>query len=424
MVLIIFLQRWDYERMLWVGPQQEGKEVPVIDAPRREGELECLHGKFAPLASFFPCAPPPNPADLPFHTSFGVGVGRAWFVEGVKVLQTESGWTDIDKQCSLGNMVWPRPTLQWEGDDRKDRLPDASSALDLEDAWNGGNSLQLTLSGPGSDAEDAFFRCVWLPVQSLAITPKVSYEAHLIYKIDPDTKVDLDLGLSVKLLPNGTHAVQVTPIATSRSDFPGGWTILSIQFELPTDHLSDILATVGLVVGFAAEDPTETYKFSLVLGQLTVFPKSPGGTSTQQPRLLWADFKSAPSPNAIDKWSGTLTWEVATSFTPLTNVTVTTPEDPNPAWLLDNSDIWFPSFLYFNIYIQNHASDGVVSPPGSAVFIGTTGLSGQAQAFFVDPKSIPEETAQASGVRFLVQGVTDRGEVLKWEQCIFVDVRL
>jgi mannosyl-glycoprotein endo-beta-N-acetylglucosaminidase len=317
--------------------------------------------------------------------------------------------------------------LDWEGDERTDKVPDASSALDLENAWNGGNSLRLTLSDPGSDAEDAFFRCVWLPIQSLAITPKLSYEAHVVYKIDSGDKVDLDLGLSVKLLPGNTHhTTLVNPISANRSDLTGSWTAVSIQFELPTDHptdhLNDVLATIGLVVGYATEDPTEACKFSILLGQMTVFPTSPRGVSVQQPRLLWADFKPTPSPSAIDKFSGALTWEVAVSFTPLTNISVTSPEDPNPAWILDSSDKWFPAFLYFNIYIQIHMSDGGVPAPESAIFIGTTGLNGRARQFFVDPKSLPEEITQAKGVRFLVQGVTDRGEVLKWDQCIFVDV--
>lgn len=414
---------WNYERTMWLGPQTEGEEVPVPDAPRREGEPECPHGKFEPLVSFFPQTPPPNPADLPFYTSFGVGVGRAWFVEGVKVLQTEDGWTDIDKQCSLGNMVWPRPILAWENDEQKDKVPNASSALNLDDAWNGGNSLLLTVSGAGSDAEDAFFRCVWLPVQSLAITPRLSYEALLTYKVSSGAHLDFDLGLSAKLVTNNIQQdILVNPIAVNSTDLSGGWTTLSIQFELPTDHLCDVLVAIGLVIGFAAEDPTEAYEFSILLGQITIFPTPTRSVSAQQPRLLWADFKSTPSTDT--NFSGILTWEVAASYTPLTNIAVTSPEDPNPIWILDASDKWFSVFLYFNIYVQPYTSDGIVSEPETAVFIGTTGLNGHAQAFFVDPSSLPREITQAKGVRYLVQGVTDRGEVLKWAQCVFVDVRL
>ena len=415
---------WRYERTLWVGPEKEGEEVSVPDMPRREGEPECPHGNFEFLISFFPRTPPPNPADLSFYTSFGVGVGNAWFVEGTKVLETEIGWTDIHKQSSLGNMVWPRPNLAWEGDKRTDKIPGVTPALDLSDAWNGGNSLRLTVSGPGSDAEDAFFRCVWLPVQSLAVTPRLPYEACIIYKTDSSAHIDLDLGLSVKLLSgNIQHTVLVNPITMDSNDLPGGWTTMSIQFELPIEHLGDVLAAIGLVIGFAAEDPTEAYEFSILLGQITVFPSSAQGVSVQHPRLLWADFKSTAS-NAVDKFSGVLTWEVATSYIPLLNVIVTSPEDPNPAWILDPSDKWFPTFQYFNIYIQPYTSEGTISAPESAIFIGTTGLDGHAKRHFVDKKCLPEEVTLAKRVRFLVQGVTDRGEVLKWVQCVFVDVEL
>lgn len=411
-------QWWHYERTLWFGPH---KEVPKPDA----GASKCPHGKFEPLVTFFPQTPPPNPADLPFYTSFGVGVGRAWFVEGAKVLQTENGWTDIDKQCSLGNMVWPRPILTWEGDEQTDNAPDASSALDLDDAWNGGNSLRLTVSGLGSDSEAAFFRCVWLPVQSLAVTPKLSYEARVVYKVDSGAHLDIDLGLSVKVLSKDIQdTMLISPVTASSPDHAGGWKTLSIHFELPSEHADDILAALGFVIGFAAEDPAATYEFSVLLGQMVVFPTSNPGVSAQRPRLLWADFGYSSFPTVTNKLCGLLTWEVAASYAPLTNITITFPEDPDPAWIPDTSSGSFPVFLYFNIYVQPYMSNGIVSAPENAIFIGTTGLSGYSQSFFVDPKCLPEDIMIANKVRFLVQGVTDRGEVLQWVQCVFVDVQL
>lgn len=410
---------WDYERKLWLGPQKAGEAVHVPNAPRREGEPECPHGKFEPLVSFFSRVPPPNPADLAFYTSFGVGVGRAWFVEGTKVLQTETGWTDVDKQSSLGDLLWPRPTLAWDGDERSEALPNAAVALNLADAWNGGNSLRLNVSGAGSDAEDAFFRCIWLPIQSLAITPRRTYEAHIVYKVDTSAQVDFDLGLSVKLLNDDAELpVHITPITASHCDLPGGWTTRSIQFEIQADHPKDILTAVGLVIGFATEDPTEAYKFSLLLGQVAVFPADPHSTSTHQPKILWADFKSSGG----SKFSGVLTWEIASSFAPLANINITAPDDPNPVWILDTSTQWFPSFIYFNIYIQVPELGGNFPAPDKSIFIGTTGLDGRAQRFYVDPQCLPKSVGQAKSVRFLVQGVTGRGEVLKWEQCVFVNV--
>lgn len=413
---------WAYERKLWLGPETDGEDIHVPIAPRREGEPECIHGKSQPLIKFFPQSPPPNPADLAFHTSFGVGVGRAWFVNGAKVLQTENGWTDIDKQGSLGNLLWPRPTLTWEGEELAgDKIPKASCTLNLEDAWNGGNSLRLTVSGTESDAEDAFFRCVWLPIQSLAITPLKSYEAHVIYKFDSSLSGEADVGLSVKLASDqGQRTINVKPISSGHTNLPGGWATLSMQFELPTDYRDDVLVNIGVVIGYAMDEPAKAYDFSLSLGQINVFPTSPVASSAHQPRLLWADF--AASTDNDNKVSGVLTWEVAASFAPLTNIAVTSPEDPNPAWILNSSNKWFPEFLYFNIYMQVHTSDGTVSSPKTATFIGTTGLDGRRHRFFVDPKILPDEAVKAGSVRYLVQAVTDRGEVLKWDQCVFVDV--
>ena len=64
---------------------------------------------FLPIASFFPRHPPPEPSQLSFHTNFCPGSGKAWFVEGVKVFQIDSGWTDVEKQTSVGDMIWPSP---------------------------------------------------------------------------------------------------------------------------------------------------------------------------------------------------------------------------------------------------------------------------------------------------------------------------
>ncbi|KAG2111423.1 glycosyl hydrolase family 85-domain-containing protein [Suillus cothurnatus] len=103
---------WEYERKLWVGPADPQEVVPVPDAPRRPGEPECPHDAFEPVSSFLVHATPPNPSQL-----------------------TENGWTDVDKQSSIGNLVWPRPSVTWENND-------SSSMLDMSDAWNGGNTLK------------------------------------------------------------------------------------------------------------------------------------------------------------------------------------------------------------------------------------------------------------------------------------------
>lgn len=413
---------WAHERTLWVGPQTAGDVVEVPPPPSRDGEPECLHGPFVPLSSFFPRRPPPNPRALPFFTSFCPGVGRAWFVGGAKVLQTEAGWTDLDKDCSLGDLLWPRPTPQWEDDTRKEQLPGASTTLSMDDAWLGGSSLRLSLSIPGSDAEDAFFRCYWLPVQSLAITAGISYEMFIVYKVDSNNAVEFDLGLSVKSLAGTiTKEFTITPMSIQDTDdVTGGWSKLAVRFSLQSSHPTDILSAAGLIVGLISEDPTEPLNVSIIVGALSVYPSpSSPGLSIQQPKVLWVDFRPDPSGHP-SPFVGTLTWDVAAYFAPLTDGTLPSSEDPQPLWKLDST---FPAFLYFNIFVQPHEPDGVVPPPDNATFIGTTGLRGVENSFYVDPACIPPGVDEAHSVHFYVQGVTSHGHILGWQSCAFVAVR-
>ncbi|KAF7979518.1 hypothetical protein HWV62_42090 [Athelia sp. TMB] len=389
---------WDFERKLWLNPSKE-----------KDSESENPQ----PLVSFFTPRPPPNPAGLAFYTSFCAGVGRQWFVEGVKVLQTE--WTDVDKQTSLGDLLWPRPALVWEGGDRAEALPEASVSLDLGSAWNGGSYLRMNVTGQGSGEEDASYRCIWVPIQSLSITARRSYEAHVVYKLDPSTRVIFDIGLSVKII-NGTAElpVKITPISVP-SDLAGGWSELAIQFEISADQPHDITSAVGLIIEYVSKEPTIPYTFSLSLGQVTVSPAHPPNTTLYQPKLLSAAFKAIPDTTI----SGVLTWETASVFPPIADINnIPPPDDPNPAWNIDQS---LPAFLYYNIYVQLPAASGQFPQPDQSVFIGTTGLDGRERRFFVDPACLPDGVSQAQKIRFLVQGVTTHGEVLKWEQCVFVD---
>ncbi|KAI0059337.1 hypothetical protein BV25DRAFT_1889956 [Artomyces pyxidatus] len=411
---------WAHERKLWLGPASpsEKVEVPEMPPPRREGEPECPHGDFRALSSFFDTNPPPDPADLPFCTTFSPGVGFAWFVNGVAVLPaTSHGWTDIDKQGAIGDQLWPRPELKWEDREGSDAPPTASSTFCFDDAWMGGNSLRIAVSAQGSEAEDAFFRCVWLPVQSFSVTPGKLYDASIIFKpvhgVDPD--VDLDVGLSLKLLNGDVAPLTVSSI--SAEDLAGGWTRQSLQFTLT----KSAPLFIGLMVGFATGDPTLDISFGVLLGQMSVFPSAPSplaGIVTATPRILWADFR-----RTHPRLSGTLTWETAACFPPvLPIVDIPAPDDPNPIWRLDMSAQWFPKFAYFNVYVQPHLPGGNVEGPERAAFVGTTGLDGRACRLFVEEAMLPEIVVRAKDVRFYVQGVTDRGEVLSWDRCVFADV--
>ena len=414
-------QWWEYERKLWIGPADLQEVVPVPDAPKRPGEPECPHGAFKPVSSFFARATPPDPAQLVFCTTFSPGVGRSWFVEGVKVLQTEDGWTDVDKQSSLGDLVWPRASVVWEDNDRPEPLPSASSMLDTSDAWNGGNTLKLSISCAGSTAEDAFFRCVWLPVQSLNVTSRMSYDVHIVYKTTACEGTDLDLGLSVKpLMTDGGALSEVTVGASIQSDLKHGWSRQVLSFSLSSTTNASI--AIGLIIGFTAEDPSQSLDFSISLGQLAVYPSSPSPrVSKGTPGILWAKFQSTKPIFNLNGLSGFLTWDIASSFPRLTPRTISSSEDPDPIWILDDTKSRFPSFLYFNVYVNPHPRSGSIAGVAAAVFLGTTGLDGRANRFYVDWTILPQNMKGARGLRFYVQGVTDTGEVLPWEMCSHVD---
>jgi mannosyl-glycoprotein endo-beta-N-acetylglucosaminidase len=406
---------WEAERRLWVGPPANVTVPPMTK--RYNEELDCLHGPFRPFSDFFATLPPPDPVLLPFCTSFSPGVGFSWFVNGAVVMpRIEHGWTDIDKQSALGDMLWPKPQLRWE--DREgttEPVPDASSALYFDDAWLGGNSLQVVFNATGSDAEDAFFRCVWLPIQSLNVTPLVEYTVHVIFKVVPtiDPPVDVDVGLSIKY-----PGSKLEPSAISvAEDLTGGWTRQTLTFALP-ENLRVAPVTAGLVVGFATEDPSKEVQFSILLGQLAVYPAPPPPSShlsLASPRILWADFQRRGEDRS--RSGGVLTWEIAASFPPISLPRAAPAVDsPTPLWSVDSSDDGFPSYAYFNIY-----AGAALGGPTRATFIGTTGLDGRANRFYVDWEVLPDVVKHLKDLRFFVQGVTDHGEVTEWGQCAFVD---
>ncbi|KAG5637429.1 hypothetical protein H0H81_004588 [Sphagnurus paluster] len=412
-------QWWAYDTKLWFGTLP-GDTVVVPEAPRRKGEPECPHGAFEPIASFFPRNPPPDPFDLPLHTTFSPGVGRAWFVNGVKVHQAPDGWTSVDKQGTVGDMVWPRPTALWEVNQCDEPFPDIRPTICFEDAWNGGNSLRLGLSFAGSSAEeDTMYRCVWVPIQSVSFKKGRLYEAVIIYKTDAPHHIDLDIGLSLKSISGDSLAesLELTPIPDIY--LAESWSKLAIRFSAPKTQDPSLFVTgaLGLVVAVISEEPSDAFELTIRLGQLNVYSVPPQNTAVYSPSILWADFV-APR---------TLTWEVSALFPPMSPVSVKSPEDAISAWTIYPSNNWFPKYMYFNIYVLPHNSGETVGQPEEATWLGTTGWDGIKNRFLVVPETLPFwplATGTTRKVRFYIQGVTDRGEVLPWERSVFVDYDL
>ena len=407
---------WETERRLWIGPvvPNENVDVPPL-VKRREDEPDCFHGPFRPFSDFFPTHMPPDPALFPFCTTFSPGVGYAWFVNGREVLaRTDAGWTDVDKQGTLGDKLWPRPAVQWEDRESTEPVPEASSALCFDDAWLGGNSLRVAFNVTGSNAEDAFFRCVWLPIQTLSVTSHFRYTVHIVFKSQSGVgpPVDVDIGLSVKCLLSES-ALDISAISTAE-DLAGGWSRQTLTFTV-SDKQKDTPVIAGLVIGFTTEDTLQKLQFSILLGQLAVYLAPPTPTphlSLASPQILWADFRLKEGGK-----SGVLTWEMAAVFPPISLPVTNPPADsPTPLWSLDNSSRAFPSCSYFNIYVGS-----ALGGPQKATFIGTTGLDGRANRFYVDLALLPNVVKDLKEKRFYVQGITDRGEVMEWERCVFVD---
>ncbi|KAG5642137.1 hypothetical protein DXG03_003567 [Asterophora parasitica] len=263
------------------------------------------------------------------------------------------------------------------------------------------------------------WRCVWIPVQSVTVTKGRQYEATVVYKADSPPDVELDIGLSVRLESGDHTSVEVTPIPTTDSELPGSWSKLTIQFSVPHDNdAPNATGALGLVVAIVTEDSSLPVDIPLRLGQLNVSALLPQAAATHTPALLWADF-SAEGARA------TLKWEVAATFPPLTSINIKTPNDPVPAWAIHPSNAWFPRYVYFNIYALPFTRDGRVGQPEQATWIGTTGWDGQRNRFELGLDDLPFASEDQSGkVRFYVQGVTDRGVVLPWKDCVFVDGNL
>ena len=426
---------WEYESKLWVGPVSGTVEVPR--APRRKDEPECTHGPFLPITSFFPRSSPPDPADIRFHTTFCPGTGLAWFVKGVKVYESKRGWTDIDKQTSVGDMVWPRPKLYWD-DHRKDIIPTALSSFCMDDAWNGGNSLRISISCPESDNELAAYRPLWHPIQLLSLKPQRHYHASVVCKLDGNLPKDVRTEIALALKPpagsspNSPHPI-FDMTSTTTTELSRGWNKIDFQFTLQSSTANPQIIVrletleIGLFIAITMESDEPTKKsleLSLLVGQLNVSTSLPPSFSEGDAVVLWADY--TPEATIVEpaggRPRGTLSWEVAACLPRISRISVASPEDPISAWDIQPTAIsWFPSFLYFNIYAQPFIDQWNVEEV-EATWIGTSGWDGQKFGFDVLPENLPFEVPPNHKVRFHIQGVTDKGEVLKWDRCTFVDV--
>ncbi|KAF8654872.1 hypothetical protein AX16_003333 [Volvariella volvacea WC 439] len=406
---------WKYDRHLWVGLAEGNSGVNLPDAPMKRGELPCTHGPFTTLSQFFTNKPPPNPLLSPLYVSFSPGIGNAWFVQGRKVFEAAKGWTDIDKQTSLGDLVWPRPELRWEGGDWEDEIPKGEPELCFDDAWNGGSSLKLQIDWKGSESETAAYRCIWVPMQSVALSTGQSYDVSIVYKIQTAGEdSQLEIGLSVNALDKGEAVMTIEPVENDSGEVGAGWSKLTVQAE--RSDQKETANAVGLVVALMAEDPTQDIQTSILVGQISVSPTISSTLTPHTPQIVWVDHEHDSKSN-----TGTLAWEIASSYPYARLTAIKSPDDAIVPWK-PHPTTHLPSFAYFNIFAQHFNADSTIGPAENAIWIGTSGLDGYSRRFLALKENLEARNIKQERVRYYVQGVTANGEVLSWDKCAYVDV--
>ncbi|KAF9449023.1 glycoside hydrolase family 85 protein [Macrolepiota fuliginosa MF-IS2] len=455
---------WQEERDLWVGSPDPNAVMPLPKNPK--AKPDDIPGPFKPFSAFFPRLPPPDPIDVPFHTTFCPGVGRSWFVSGSPVTQFAVGWTDVDKQTAMGDLLWPFPELQWEADN-EGTVPNVAVSVNMDDAWNGGTSITLNFTET-EVKQDVAFRSFWAPIQTLTLTTQKSYTASIVYKVLPGAEsLDLDFALSVRPLQDPTTGTTanaiISPDSITTTDVTNSWAKITIQFTLtdapPTTVSVD--SAIGLVITSVSNDTTIPFALALLLGQINVHATPSSTVDPNTPSILWADYQTitvstTPSPKEPQPPSGDphlnatpttkdlteITWHPATSLEQVGTITITSPDDPNCAWKPEPplASEWFPGFVYFNIYAaapdaaaqiqaQARTEQSVMNFAGNdsvMTWLGTSGADGAVGKgkleFAFDRTQLPTELAGLTKLRIFVQGVLDTGEILDWAKCAYVDV--
>jgi mannosyl-glycoprotein endo-beta-N-acetylglucosaminidase len=255
-----------------------------------------------------------------------------------------------------------------------------------------------------------------VPIQSIPVYPGQSYNVSLIYKTDAP---DLDLGAAITIRSESWE-LELTEVTTEEPE--NGWTELRVHFALPADRATttEVRCVLGIVLGFATEDPSRPCELPINIGLLSVFPSPPRPPSKlthHKPRALWASYLK-----------NLLTWEIAAYFGPIPDEDLEPhlPDRTELRWEISPAVIAYPRFMFFNVYVEAQSTVGFYRGPEHTTFIGTTGWDGRGNRFYVEDTMLPEGLKTGSGVevRFYVQGVTDRGEVLPWIDGVFVETRL
>ena len=270
---------WKHEQSLWLGSRNDLS--PLFDSV--VDQLQSVPGAFSiqpiPLKAYFHSSPPPIPTLIPFDTTFSPGIGFALFLEGNRVPDDrEAGWTDINKQTSLGDLIWPIPhvfrTLEGCQDVEQPLLlrdVDASVSLSFLDAWKGGSSMFVRLSSSNDFFSGGDVSLLCLPINSIALPVAVLFTVSAVYKVPSSADYVLEPWISNRtLLP-----LPVIRQSKQHVPLPNGWCRTSLDFAIDDQvklvpAISDAL--VGVVIRRAGGSASAIPTISLHIGQLSLTP--------------------------------------------------------------------------------------------------------------------------------------------------------
>ncbi|PFH50496.1 glycoside hydrolase family 85 protein [Amanita thiersii Skay4041] len=424
---------WDEEVSFWAG------KVPGLNLPSLSMLHQLVVGQLTSQTTYKSISElvskkmPPDPKHIAFLTTFSPGIGRGWWVEGEKVWRVDTvshsswthGWQDVEKQCSIGDLLWPIPKLTWNEETQDHNiLPSSSASVNMDDAWNGGSCLNLTLSE--SEAPETKTKLtIWIPVQSLSLTSGQEYSITAVYKI---AKVADGLHIVVEhgLKPlSPTHSFPIEVVSREQPKvLQHGWTGLGAHIRVaPTNDSESQECALGLVVKISGAAGPKELLVDLMLGQMGVHVE-PGSKASSNLETINVVFEptsplrageTLPIITTLENFNGTLSWVMD--------------------YPLHSTQ---PSYAYCNIYAQFVSPPSTSTPgkekPENAIWLGTSGVeSGGKDRFVIVGKNLQlvmKPTLSTEGelpgkVRLYVQGVDERtGKVMEWEKVGWVDVQL
>ncbi|KAF8622794.1 hypothetical protein AX15_006724 [Amanita polypyramis BW_CC] len=412
---------WDEEVTFWAG------KVPGLDMTKLLKSDE--ENVYKPVADFFVKRAPPDPKNLPFFTTFSPGVGKGWWVRGKNVWDRSmvnnggwtSGWLDIEKLYSLGDLLWPVPTVVDVGHGES-KMVSVQVSIDFTDAWNGGSSVRiLFLESAQTEQTEGVNRSFWIPVQSLSLTPEENYTMVANYKlVDVVGGIVADVELELRSVSGKADDVHVTIVSgATHSALGGNWVGLQTTVGiLPGD--SDASAPVNLALGlrFNVKGRTLT-KGQILLGQMNVHSPPLDSEGTDALRVCnfmshLQDEDGTMKIRGLEDLDGILTWGEETR------------SHPARLSLLRRCAYW-------NIYVRQLVASqddfDLEEDVKDATWIGTSGVGysgdGKIGRFVVMGKNLATRLSLTEGdsgkLRFFVQGIPAAKEGEGWERILWTD---